>query len=76
MKGTGLKRVAITIAWPYGAAPVTLRTYRLPAGYTALAAPVVIGSTTVRPVNGRLTVRVAAVSDGDALSLVARTAEG
>ena len=64
--------VAVTIAWPYGNAPVAITTNRLPAGAGALGAPVVIGSTTVRPVSGRLTVRVAAVADGDALSIVAR----
>lgn len=66
--------VSMSIAWPYGSAPVTVTTNRLPAGDGALRAPVVIGTTRVRPVNGRLSVRVASVADGDALSIVARPA--
>jgi hypothetical protein len=64
----------ITIAWPYGTAPVSITTSRLPAGDSALGSPIVIGRATVRPVNGRLTVRVATVADGDALSIVAHPA--
>ncbi|MBV8951475.1 MAG: hypothetical protein JOZ99_11410, partial [Actinobacteria bacterium] len=65
---------AITIVWPYGTAPVNIVTSRLPAGTTGLAAPLPISSIVAQPVNGRLTVSVPSVNDGDAISIVAHPA--
>jgi hypothetical protein len=66
--------VAVTIDWPYGAAPVKITTSRMPAGAGPLPAPTPLGSTIMQPVAGTLTVFVPAVSDGDALSIVANPA--
>ncbi len=65
---------SITVAWPYGTAPVSVSMSRLPAGTGGLPSPVAVGSSTLPPVNGILTIFVPAVNDGDALSVVAHPA--
>ncbi|MBV9951291.1 MAG: hypothetical protein JO291_05040 [Acidimicrobiia bacterium] len=64
----------VTIAWPYGSAPVALEAWRIPAGTSALAAMPVISSKVVRPRSGTLTMTIPRVNDGDGVSIVAKPA--
>ncbi|MCU1428686.1 MAG: carbohydrate-binding protein [Actinomycetia bacterium] len=66
--------VAVTIDWPYGSAPVHLVASRLAAGTGAVVTPPVLRSVVVIPKAGTLTLTVPGVSDGDAISIVARRA--
>jgi hypothetical protein len=73
--GVGSASLAVTINWPYGTAPVTVSTTRLPAGTTALLTPQeTVGPIVLQPVAGSLTVFVPNLGDGDALWIVAHPA--
>jgi hypothetical protein len=73
--GVGPASVAVTINWPYGTAPVSASTTRLPAGTTALLTPQeTVGPIVLQPVAGSLTVFVPDLGDGDALWIVAHPA--
>ena len=62
--------VTVSIAWPYGSAPVSLAAWRLPAGTSAVTAMPLLRSSVVRPRGGTLTLTLPAVNDGDAISIV------
>ncbi len=65
--------VQVSIAWPYGNQPVTVTTSLLPAGTAALTAPY-SSTQTLYPAAGKIVVAVPSLSDGSAISLVARPA--
>jgi hypothetical protein len=68
----GPASVSVSIAWPYGTAPVSVTAYRLAAGVGPVDEMPVIRTAVVRPSSGRVTMTIPAVGDGDGVSIVAK----